>query len=121
MKGHLLSEGLNVAEARISSCLQRVCPDDYQSRITNTINRTNPVRYSANYFGHKLHIDQNEKLALCGVTHVFACDGYSGKIVSFLTLPVKNNVAIYDSVFRYIPFLECDYILYLMDDVFLYV
>ena len=101
MKGHLLSKGLNVSEARISSSLQRVCPDGYQSRRTNTINRTNPIRYSANYYGHKLHVDQNEKLATYGVTHVLARDGYSGKIVSYLTLPVKNNVAIYDQVFRY--------------------
>ena len=100
MKGHLLSKGLNVSEARISSSLQRVCPDGYQSRRTNTINPTNPVRYSANYYGHKLLVDQNEKLATYSVTHVLARDGYSGKIVSYLTLPVKN-VAIYDQVFKY--------------------
>ena len=41
MKGHL-SKGLNVAEARISSSLQRVCRDGYQSRRTNT-DRTNPA------------------------------------------------------------------------------
>ena len=73
-----------------------------------TVNRLNPVRYSANYFGHKLHIDQNEKLVSFGVTHIVARDGYSGKIVGILTLPVKNNVAIYDGVYRsvycmYIP------------------
>lgn len=61
-----------------------------------------------NYFGHKLHIDQNEKLVSIGVTHIVAWDGYSGKIVGFLTLPVKNNVVIYDGVYRsvccmYIP------------------
>ncbi|MCG8626547.1 MAG: hypothetical protein MJE68_31675, partial [Proteobacteria bacterium] len=39
--------------------------------------------------------------ATYGVTHVLARDGYSGKIVSYLSLPVKNNVAIYDQVFRY--------------------
>lgn len=27
---------------------------------------------------------------------------YSGKVVSFLTLPVKNYVAIYDEIFRYV-------------------
>ena len=51
----------------------------------------NPVRYEAKYFGHKCHIDQNEKLIHYGVTHVVARDGFSGKIVSSLTLPIKNN------------------------------
>lgn len=100
MKGHLLSKGLNVSEARISCSLQRVCPDGHHASRTNTVSRTNPVRYSANYFGHKIHVDQNEKLVFYGVTHVLARDGYSGKIVSYLTLPVKNNVAIYDHIFR---------------------
>ena len=74
MEGHLLSKGLNVAEASISSSLQRLCPDGYQLRRTNT-NCTNPARYSANYFGHKLHVDQNEKLAVSGVTRVLAPGG----------------------------------------------
>ena len=75
------------------------CPKD--TNYVGQIHCTNPIRYAANYFGHKLHIDQNEKLAGFGVTHVLARDGYSGKVVSFLTLPVKNNVAIYDEIFRY--------------------
>jgi len=37
--------------------------------------QTNPVPYHADYFGHKLHIDQNEKLVMYGVTHVTAVDG----------------------------------------------
>lgn len=43
------------------------------------------------YFGEKLHIDQNEKMVMFGVTHVCAVDGYSGKIVGFVSMPVKNN------------------------------
>jgi len=39
----------------------------------------NPVPYRANYFGEKLHFDQNEKLVTYGVTHVLAVDGYSRK------------------------------------------
>ena len=30
-----------------------------------------------------------------GLTEVSACDGYSGKIVAFATMPVKNNALIY--------------------------
>ena len=46
-------------------------------------------------------MDQNEKLAMYGLTEVSACDGYSGKIVAFATMPVKNNVLIYENVYRY--------------------
>lgn len=60
----------------------------------------NPILYHASYFGHKLHVDQNEKLVMFGATHIAAIDGFSGKIVSFATMPVKNNVEIYKHVFR---------------------
>ena len=60
----------------------------------------NPIPYRADYFGHKLHIDENEKLVMFGVTHICAVDSYSGKIVEFVTMPVKNNVKIYAHLFR---------------------
>ncbi len=40
---------------------------------------------------------QNEKLVMYGVC---AVDGYSGKIVQFITMPVKNNLEIYEHLFR---------------------
>lgn len=100
MKGYLEAKGYHLSEKRISESLQRVAPSDYEHCHQNTLDRTNPVLYESWYFGHKLHIDQNEKLTRYGVTHVLARDGYSGMIVSHLTLPVKNNLAIYDSVYR---------------------
>jgi hypothetical protein len=69
-------------------------------RLTRTESDLNPHPYFAEYFGHKLHIDQNEKVVMFGVTHVAAVDGYSRKIVGFITLPVKNNVEIYTHLFR---------------------
>lgn len=69
------------------------------SERTNTVNRINPVRYSADYFGHKLHLDKMKNSAF-GVPHVIARDGFSGKIVAYMTLPIKNNVAIYDGIFK---------------------
>ena len=60
----------------------------------------NPVPYSADYFGHKLHCDQNEKLVMFGLTHVAAIDGYSGKVVAWTSMPVKNNLTIYDQLYR---------------------
>lgn len=47
-------------------------------------------------------MDQNEKLAAFGVTHVIASDGFSGKIVGAASMPVKNNVIIYDEVYRWL-------------------
>lgn len=50
--------------------------------------------------GHKVHMDQNEKLAVFGVTLVLAIDGFSKKVVALSTMPIKNNLAIYEDVFR---------------------
>ena len=50
--------------------------------------------------GQKVHMDQNEKLAMFGVTHVVASDGYSKKIVGHSTMAIKNNLVIYEDVFR---------------------
>ena len=56
--------------------------------------------YEAHHFGDKLHLDQNEKLVMYGVTEVLAIDGYSRKVVGFIIIPVKNAVLIYDKLFR---------------------
>ena len=45
-------------------------------------------------------MDQNEKLGMFGVTHVVAVDGNSSKIVANATMPVKNNLIIYEQVYR---------------------
>ena len=52
-------------------------PQYHQRCQTNTARLTNPIPYKADYFGHKLQIDQNEKLVIYGVTHVTATDGHS--------------------------------------------
>ena len=59
-----------------------------------------PARFSVD----KLHLDQNEKLAMYGVTHVIAVDGFSRKIVQMITIPVKNPIAIYNALMK--PLLE---------------
>ena len=48
----------------------------------------------------KLHIDQNEKLVMYDTTHVIARDGYSGMVVAIATMPVKNNLTMYEEIFR---------------------
>ena len=52
-------------------------PQYHQRRQTNTARLTNPIPYKANYFGRKLHIDQNQKLVMYRVTHVTAIHGHS--------------------------------------------
>ena len=47
-----------------------------------------------------MHIDQNEKLNMFGVTHIIGIDGFSKKIVGFCSMPIKNSVLIYDIFFR---------------------
>ena len=107
MCGLLASEGVKVAEGRIGKALQKVNPG-YQQAHRSHANRhrshanrhLNPIPYHASYFAHKLHIDQNEKLVMYGVTHICARDGYSGKVVGFISTPVKNNIEIYNHLFR---------------------
>ncbi len=60
----------------------------------------NPVPYRATYYGEKIHLDQNEKLVMFGVVHVAAIDGFSRKLVGFSTMPRKNPITIYNTVFR---------------------
>ena len=45
---------------------------------SNIVDRTNPISYNLMYFGHKLHINQKEKLIMFGVTHFIAVDLYTG-------------------------------------------
>ncbi len=88
-----------ISEQRVGKSLQRVNFGYSHARRTNTARQINPVPYRADYFGHKLHIDQNEKLVMFGVTHICGIDGYSGKIVGFITLPIKNCIEIYSHFF----------------------
>ena len=101
VKGYMASCGITAGDKRIGKALSIVSPLYHVQRNTNSARQTNPYPYHADYFGHKLHMDQNEKLAMHGLTEVSACDGYSGKIVAFATMPVKNNVLIYENVYRY--------------------
>lgn len=99
MKGYLASKGIYVAENRVGKSLRCMDPNNHILRTTLTHYQTNPRPYSASYFGHKIHIDQNEKLVMFGVTHVAAIDGYSGRIIAAVLMPIKNCVSIYEHVY----------------------
>ena len=99
MTGLLASQGFRCAQKRVGEALHRVKPAYHNIRRSGTERMRNPVPYSAEYFGQKLHIDQNEKLVMFGATHVCAIDGYSKKIVGFAVLPRKNNMLIYKHLY----------------------
>ena len=100
MQGLLRSQGVVAGEKQVGHELTGVQPDYHLRRLTRMESEMNPHPYLSEYFRHKLHMDQNKKLVMFGVTHVAAVDGYSRKIVGFITLPVKNNIDICKHLFR---------------------
>lgn len=100
MVGVLASHGIRAGLQRVGQSLARVNSTYHERRTTRTERQTNPIPYSSKYFGNKVHIDQNEKLVLFGVTHVCAVDGYSGMVVGFATFPIKNNALVYEHLYR---------------------
>ena len=100
MTGVLRSKSIRVCEGKIGKTLKRLDPTAQIQRAVTAGRSLNPKCYNADYFGHKIHIDQNEKLVMFGVTHVMARDGFSGMIVAFTTMPIKNNLIIYDEIYR---------------------
>ena len=101
MKGYLSQKHkVNISQRRVASALQVVAPIYHQRRQSNTARMINPIPYRADYFEYKLHIDQNEKLVMYGVTHVVATDGHSRFLPAGSTMSIKNNQTIYERIFR---------------------
>ena len=100
MTGLLAAEGIRVCQLRVGRSLKRVDPENHSKRHRQLHRNTNPVPYRCEYFGEKIHVDQNEKITLFGVTHVCAVDGYSGKIVGLITMPIKNCVTVYEHLYK---------------------
>ena len=86
----------------VASALHVVAPIYHQRRQSNTARMINPIPYRADSFGHKLHIDQNENLAMYGVTHDVAIDGHSRFIPAGSLVPIKNYKTIYERIFWYV-------------------
>ena len=100
LQGSLRAEGIRVSQRRIGRSLQRTFPLAHSQRAQTLGRLLNPIPYRAEYFGEKIHLDQNEKLVMYGIVHVIAVDGYSRKIVGFATMPRKNPITIYREVYR---------------------
>ena len=79
LKGYMLSKGVAISDRHLRSALPYIAPIQHLQR---QLGRTNPHLYRADYHGQKLHLDQNEKLSMYGVTYVLARDGYSSKITA---------------------------------------
>ena len=86
--------GKRIGQNRIGKTLAIGAPNYHQRKGTTTARLTNPIPYRADYFGHKLYIDQVEKLVMYNFVHVVAINGHSHFIVAGTTMPLKNNVKI---------------------------
>ena len=82
--------------------MAEVCSQHHTLRKINAAKFLNLLPYRADYFGHKRHIDQNEKLVVYGEKHVLAIDCHSRFIAAFSTMPIKNDAIIYDEVYGYL-------------------
>lgn len=69
-------------------------------RREGTAWQTNPRVYYPEYASQKLHMYQNEKFVDFGVTKVVASDGFSGKIMGYSVMAIKNNLTIWWGVKR---------------------
>ncbi|KAL2091679.1 hypothetical protein ACEWY4_013942 [Coilia grayii] len=86
MTGYLSSVGVHVGERRVGQVL-RAAHVAYHERRYQGSRNLNPIPYDAEYMGHKIHMDQNEKMVMFGTTFVIAVDGYSKKIVANAIMP----------------------------------
>ena len=87
MTGYLRQKhNIKVDETRVGKALKAASPINNQSRRSGTSRAVNPILYRADYFGRKIHFDQNEKLIAYGVTHVAAIDGHSRYVVGTCTV-----------------------------------
>ena len=104
VKGYMASCGMTAGDKCIGRALSVVSPMYQVQRNSNTARQTNPFPYHADYFGHKLHMDHNEKLTIMyGLTEVSAYELAEVERLWLLQqlIPVKSNVLICEQIYRY--------------------
>ena len=91
MKGYLAQKyKVKISKKKVAGALKTVAPNYHARRQTDTAREINTIPYKADYFGHKLHVDQNEKLEIYGAVHVGAIDGHSHYITCGATMSGKT-------------------------------
>ena len=99
MMGRLRRMGVSKSERKVGNALKKICPSTQAELCIQSGRLFNPKVYKEDYFGHKLHVDQNGKLVIYGVIHVVARDGYSRMITGYTTMIIKRNLAIFKKCF----------------------
>ena len=75
MTGLLRASGIKASEKRVRFQMMKTNPCFHKTRVQNR-RPVNVIPYIAPYFLEKVHIDQNEKLQVYGLTYVAAIDGF---------------------------------------------
>ena len=75
LTGALRSKGIHVAGTKVGKILKDFNPNAQKARQYSAGRSLNLKVYKDDYFGHKIHYDQNEKLGMYGIVHVCARDG----------------------------------------------
>ena len=68
-----VSMGTQVNQSPPRNGLASVATEYHQRRQNDTAWQANRIPYIANYYGHKLHIDHNEKLVIYVCCHTCLC------------------------------------------------
>ena len=92
--------GFTVSQSRIGVTLRNAFPLQHSVRRHTLGRALNPIPYRGDFYGQKIHFDQNEKLVTYGIVHIAAVDRHSRNIVGFYTMPRKNPITIYNNIFR---------------------
>ena len=100
MTGCLRSMEVSISKIQVGNTLKEICPRAKPNRCMQAGRSFNPKIYKVDYFGHKMLLDQNEKLVMDGITQVVARDGYFGMITGYATIANKNNLTIYEKFFQ---------------------
>ena len=83
---------MNVGETEIGKFLGEINSEAQRRRQSVDSCSLNPKVYSTKYIGDKIHYDQDEKLGIFGFVHVCASDGFSSKIVEYVTMAKKTTL-----------------------------
>ena len=100
LTGALQSKGIHVGKRKVGKILEEINPNAQKARQYSAGRSCNPKVCKADSFGHKIHYDRNEKLGMYGIVHVFARDDYSGKILGHATMAKRNNIIVYNEIYR---------------------